>query len=396
MTVTIATTDMVANGAPTQPDRPATVAEAVAQFRPFRRRLPAGISAVLPWTSLGLGAVVEILLVVAGSGFDLMLATGAIAAALAARRTNSALSHFPRALAGLLDRGLLCARGAEGEAEARLVAFLAESDAWLNHRLALLFGLGGALVMAVLYWPFAIGTLGEWAEALVGDWRPWLSVLFYLVVYGLGFVAGYLLWRPVALASRLAAAGKVFDLDLSLDHPDGCGGVKPLGDLDLGLASILAGPGLFFGGWALALSAFEARNFVGLPVLAGPGNELKLLFAGLAAACVVLSLVGFFWPSWGVGRAMRRHRAQVQVRLGLLDRQIHELARGLLENAERLEPAEGRAQEEKLDFLRRVHTRNRRVPVWPFDARSLLILLALQLVPLAGLAAAVVTLIPVR
>ncbi|MBI3362168.1 MAG: hypothetical protein HY023_13780, partial [Chloroflexi bacterium] len=57
---------------------------------------------------------------------------------------------------------------------------------------------------------------------------------------------------------------------------------------------------------------------------------------------------------------------------------------------ERLDPAEGRAQEEKLEFLRRVYARNRRVPVWPFTAVTLLELLALQLVPLAGIIAALI------
>lgn len=390
MTVTSAATDTLANDAPRQTPKPATVAEAVARFRAFRRKPLASIFAALPWALLGLGVIVETLrvLTVSGARLDLMFASGTVAAALAVRLMGASLARFPRALAGLWERDLLSARddAERGEAgtEARLVAFLDESEARLNHPLGLLCGFGGAVAMAVLFWPFQVGTLGDWAWALASEPRAWLGVLFYFVVYGLGFAAGYVIWRPIALAIRLARFGAVFDFDI-LDHPDGCGGLKPVGDLGLGIALIAAGPTLFFGGWALTLSAFPASSFVGL-------NELKLLFAGLAALWVCLSLAGFFWPLWGVSRAMRRRRAQMQARLESLDRQIHQLARSLLENAERLDLAEGRAQEEKLDFLRRVYLRNRRAPVWPFNTATLLILLALQLVPLAGLTAALLTL----
>ena len=59
--------------------------------------------------------------------------------------------------------------------------------------------------------------------------------------------------------------------------------------------------------------------------------------------------------------------------------------------ADQIDPAAGRAQEERLDFLRRVYARNRRAPEWPFGVGALLKLLALQVVPLAGLAAAMVS-----
>lgn len=388
VTLTTAATDTLANDAPRRAPKPATVAEAVARFRAFRRKPLASIFAALPWALLGLGVIVEILLIMSGARLDPMFASGAVAAALAVRLMGASLARFPRALAGLWERDLLSARdnAERGEAgtESGLVAFLDESEARLNHPLGLLCGFGGAVAVAALFWPFQVGTLGDWALALASGPRAWLGVLFYLVVYGLGFAAGYVIWRPIALAIRVARFGAVFDFDI-LDHPDGCGGLKPLGDLGLGIASIAAGPALFSGGWALALSAFPDSSFVGL-------NALKLLFASFSALCVCLSLAGFYWPLWGVSRAMRRRRAQMQSRLESLDRQIHQLARSLLDNAERLDLAEGRAQEEKLDFLRRVYLRNRRAPVWPFNIASLLILFALQLVPLAGLAAALLTL----
>ncbi|MBI3359546.1 MAG: hypothetical protein HY023_00360 [Chloroflexi bacterium] len=383
MTATTVSTEAAAR-APSAPAPAATVAEALAQFRVFRSRPLANGFAALPWAMLGIAAALEIALALSGQPFDLMFAIGVLAAALSIGLMGTLFAQFPRALIDLRHRNLLRAREADGDAaaETRLVTFLAESEALLNHSLGLLFGLAGTIVVVAVFWPFGVGAPSEWAEALARYPSAWLGVLFYLVVYSLGFGAGYLIWRPVALAIRLAKSGEAFEFDLSLENPDGCGGLKPLGDLGLGIALILAGPAIFLGGWAFALSA----HFVQPRGLDGG----RLPFAGLAALCAALALAGFFWPLWGVSRAMRRRRAQVRNQLDSLGRQIDQLAKSLLDNAERLDPAEGRAQEEKLEFLRRVYARNRRVPVWPFNAVTLLELLALQLVPLAGIIAVLI------
>ncbi len=384
--ITAASAGISEHDLPTRPIRPATLAESAASFRPFRRRFVAGLVAALPWLALGLAAFVEIVLVVIGAGFDLIFATGALAAALAFRSLNVSLRQFPQTMAGLSDRAALRLPGAEGTGgvETRVALFLEESEGRFNRRLALAFGLIGAAAMAAIFWPFTVGTPGEWATMLLHDPRAWLSLLFYVVVYGLGFFAGSLAWRPVALAWCVARLGRVFDFDVALDHPDGCGGLASLGELALSSALIPAGPALFFGGWALALSAFDPRSFVGL-------NELKLLFAGLGVACGLLAVAGLFSPLWSVSRAMRRRRAEVRGRLIALDREIHRLSRRLLENAEQLDPAEGRAQDDRLEFLRRVYARNRRAPAWPLPGSALIKLFVLQLVPLAGLGVAIVT-----
>jgi hypothetical protein len=384
--ITAASASLPEHDMPTRPIRPATLAESAANFRPFRRRAMASLVAALPWLALGLAVFVEVVLVIIGAGFDLIFATGALAAALAFRSLNVSLKRFPQALAGLADRAALRLPGAEGTGgvETRLALFLEESESRFNRRFALAFSLIGLAAMATIFWPFQIGSLGEWAAMLARDPRAWLSLLFYVVVYALGFFAGALAWRPVALAWCLARLGRVFEFDLALDHPDGYGGLASLGELALTNALIPAGPALFFGGWALALSAFDPRSFVGL-------NALKLLFAGLGVLGGLLAMLWLFWPLWGVGRAMRRRRAEVRGRLVALDREIHRLSRRLLENAEQLDPAEGRAQDDRLEFLRRVYARNRNAPAWPVPGWALAKVFALQLVPLAGLVVAIVT-----
>ncbi len=89
--ITAASAGISEHDLPTRPIRPATLAESAASFRPFRRRFVAGLVAALPWLALGLAAFVEIVLVVIGAGFDLIFATGALAAALRKLMANPEL-----------------------------------------------------------------------------------------------------------------------------------------------------------------------------------------------------------------------------------------------------------------------------------------------------------------
>jgi hypothetical protein len=364
----------------TQPTRPASLAEAAAHFRPFRSQFAARAFAVLPWLALGVAAVVEALVVLGGAGLDLILATGALAVALALRQMGAALNQFPQALAALAERAALRGAGVE----ARLALFLEASERRFNGRWALAFGVAGAAALAALFWPLNVGTLGEWGEALGRDPRAWLSLLFYAVVYALGFGGGWLVWRPLALALSLARLTRTFEFDLPLDHPDGAGGAGSLGELAWANAAFLVGPGLFFGGWALALSAFDPRSFVGL-------TEMKLLFGGLGAAGGLLALGLLLWPLWGVARHLRGRSAAVRARLIALDREIHALARQLLEQAENLDPAQGRALDDRLEFLRRVYARNQRATAWAVPGATLVKAMTLQVVTVGGLAAAILT-----
>src|SRR5262249_37215570 len=81
-----------------------------------------------------------------------------------------------------------------------------------------------------------------------------LQLAAYALSLVFGYVLGTLLWKMIATVIATRWLRYRFDLDLPPTHPDGWGGLKPLGDLYFAHAWIVLLAGLFFAVWVLALS----------------------------------------------------------------------------------------------------------------------------------------------
>jgi hypothetical protein len=142
-------------------------------------------------------------------------------------------------------RNLLVARD-DGSLARHYLDFLRSYNALLNDRrygwITRLIG----LMVAIVTW--------------VGLWYPGLHPLdlvglLYLLV---GYVLGAQLWTMIATMIATRQLGARFDLDVHPTRPDGCGGLKPLGDLYFANARVVLLAGLLVAAWVLDLSLSAA------------------------------------------------------------------------------------------------------------------------------------------
>jgi hypothetical protein len=214
----------------------------------------------------------------------------------------------------------------------------------------------------------------DWPVAMVqnGNW-PYL--LFAASQLLLAFVIGLLLWRMAVAAHKVYQVGDLFDLKLQVDHPDNCGGLRPLGDLCLTNALVLTVPAIFMAAWLTAIPAFGPTRY----------TYYVTYYHSLLWIDFGLAMVAFVQPLYGVHRAMERARARLQAPLDEVDQRIALLSSRLLREA-------GTATAEQLEELRRelaalrgVYDLNSEVPVWPFDRKLLGRFSLAQFIPLLSL-----------
>ena len=157
----------------------------------------------------------------------------------------------------LWRRGLIVARGDKNLPEEYL-RFLQDYNALLNHRwyawIPRALGLAIALITVV----------GLNYGQIPRPWRLPLQLLVLGLVPLGGYILGTLLWKMVATVIATRQLSERFDLDIHPSRPDGCGGLKPLGDLYFAHAQVLLLAGLFVAVWLLifTLSLPLVENFL--------------------------------------------------------------------------------------------------------------------------------------
>lgn len=161
------------------------------------------------------------------------------------------VNRLPETLRTLWTRRLIMTRG-DGEPLEGYLAFLEEYNALLNHprwiRIPQAIGVAVALVtLSMLNLRDIPGPL------LLPLWTI-IAVLAPLA----GYVFGTLLWKMCATMVATRRLSYHFNLDVRPTHPDGCGGLKPLGDLYFAQARIVLIAGLFFAAWVSILTVSHA------------------------------------------------------------------------------------------------------------------------------------------
>lgn len=274
---------------------------------------------------------------------------------------------------------------------ARYLIFIKRFESALNHRFAWVFAAGLTGIMYVsfairLYWRSGWLThLVDWPVILAqgGYWFYLASAALQLV---LAFVLGLLLWRMAAAAHKVYQMGNIFDLKLQVTHPDNCGGLRPLGDLCLTNALILTTPAIFLAAWLTVIPAYGpfANHYSGY----------VSFYYVLLWIVVVLALVAFVQPLYGVHLAMMRERSRLQTPLDEVDQRIALTTQRLLDEAVNANTEQLDELRKQLAALREIYELNSNVPVWPFDRKVLGRFSLAQFIPMLGLtgvAPAVVT-----
>lgn len=317
-------------------------------------------------------------------GLVFIFAGGASASIVSILVTKNLFNRFPDTLLILWRRKLLKLRSVEKSAprqsatkvSAQFQRFTALSEQRLNGKTSMAFGF---IVLLVAFWlggQFRILSASEWAVALRSDpLVPSIGLLVFLLYYAFAFIVGLFVWRIAVIAWRIRQLGIEFDFNLQVEHPDGCGGLRGIGDLCLMLAYILS-PFLLLGGGWLTLTNLTGQTYWNISASTAQAFLISM---------IVLSLICFFQPLTAIHAAMNRSKLELQKDLDLISQQIHQLGVELMANAERLSAEEGAKMEKKIDFLRRVYDRNSKIPAWPIRYDHLWRLATTQIAPVIGL-----------
>jgi hypothetical protein len=312
-------------------------------------------------------------LVLVAGGFyvnDPMFATGLGAVIVAFVMYHVFAHRIPEAFKRLRDREVIVVKDRSAYA-----AFEERSTFWLNHPGQIVAGLFGALAAFVRF-PIQVGGLdrlfgsGPGSFARAGPIR--LADIAGEMI--LGFAIGLVIWRMGITAWRISRLGGHFTLRLKLNHPDGCGGFRPLGDLCLLNASLLTVPAVYLATWIV----LSPR----IPRYAGLYTELHVV---LLATVMVLATLAFIAPLWSIHGEMLRESARLRPEVDQVGQQIDRLSRQLLDQSGDLSADEAAAVAKDLDIRQANYKRIERIPTWPIDVNLALRFGTSQLIPLLSL-----------
>ncbi len=367
--------------------RPRRALENTVSVQGIRSPILRGVVFIAPWMILAI--------VVLYGGFlgDPMFGSGLVAAALALFTFQLVMQRIPETFGTLWSRNLIARKpdaielasapasvnsaavlGDEQSVTQPYDAFIKDVERWLNHRWS--WGLG--ILFAILgfaRFPYQSGGLNEFWRQLLRDlprlsWTDWVDIVGEPFI---GFIIGLLVWRMIVAAVKVRELGKRFDLNVQLGHPDGCGGLEPLGNLCLWNALLVTIPGVFLGAW----------------IILGPrsqyGNLYVELHSKLLLVPIILAPLTFILPLWSVHQVMASKAAEVRLELDRLSQSIDHLARELLNRADELQPEEGEKIAKNLELRQQIYRRSQQIPLWPLNVGLLAKFATSQVVPVLGL-----------
>ena len=196
---------------------------------------------------------------------------------------------------------------------------------------------------------------GSWHDAHGGPAAWWFRAFTFVNLLMLFQV----LFKGVFIAKE---SRHVFDHDVLLQplHPDGCGGLKPLGDISKALNFFVSLIGLY-----LSVVAIVGRTPIGHP-----------LFAPAVVAFIVLAVYLFFAPLWKAHDRMAAEKERVLHALSQEFQHTYEqVARNLSARGILLEDAQ------KIGGLEQMYRIASNMPVWPLDVKILTQFAGAVLVP---------------
>jgi hypothetical protein len=348
-------------------------------------------SPILRWVLYGLPWVILIaLLVEILSSNDPMFFSGQFAAVLALFAFQMLMQHIPETFDVLWSRNIIVLKpetrtsSEEETGDSKPAAPNAKSSTLVQHYASYLKGVEsslnhpGGLILGLVFaglgmarFPYETGGLGEFLRLYPqASWDYQLEVVFEGLI---GFVLGLMAWRMLFTALQVSELDNLFDLEVQFDHPDGAGGLEPLGNLCLWNALILTIPAAYFAAWMI----LGPRSIY--------GNAYTDLFTKLLLVPILLTPVTFILPLWSIHRLMAAKAVTLRRDLDELGESINRLARQILNQADTLDPDDAQKKVKSLELMQQVYQDSRNIPVWPLNVTILTKFGTAQIVPLLGL-----------
>ena len=265
-----------------------------------------------------------------------------------------------------------------------LLDFFAETKVLLRNRfLDASVGSVGVMVMSWIIWMFDQSWLLQ--SNVSYQFSPGGIVFFLLprlIFLFTGAICGIIGWRVLMIARQLAKLGTKFEVNLQLNHPDGCGGMSPIGGLCLILTYCLIPFPLLVGIWLLFVNFLDPAD---LQLQSIHVAYFLPTLQALIVPLVAIDFLGFFYPPISIHNSMIRAKYNLHARLDRISQQINVLHATLLTDAINIAPQDGRLLEEKIDFLKRVYNRFMPIPTWPYKGGHLISLTTAQLIPIIAM-----------
>ncbi|MGC9515208.1 MAG: hypothetical protein ACP5EL_06095 [Methanocrinis sp.] len=378
------------------------------KFRWARNRIFRRIFRILPGLPFLVIAIAAI-----RSLADPMFISGMVAAALSLIAFNLLMGCIPDALCALLNRDMIAvshdSEKIDGEVaqpatsssrsvpapapEDLYLEFIRDFERMLNSPRQWFVAIFFAFLGFVRF-PYITGGLGAfiaqprsvYLEVVFGSepLTPEILRSFYLFVLGpilesfIGFIIGLMAWRMLVTGFKVWRLGKDLELRPRPNHPDGCGGFEPLGNLCLWHALIISIPAIYLGGWVI------------LGQHTGYGHSYVPLHSALLIIPIASAFVSFFLPLWSIHVEMIAQRDAAWIRLERLGEKIGRLELEMIDHMDSMRDEDVLMIEKQLALMRlryqQHQSQNEGYPVWPFNIEVLAKFLTSQLVPFVGLA----------
>jgi hypothetical protein len=329
---------------------------------------------------------------------EALYVSGGIALLFYLLLSNELFDKFPQTIKILWQRKLLqqfsknTLKAKNSLQKEPVLKFLQETRLQINSRLNLVFGFSGFFISLWLVWlldQYWILKIPDYAKSIPA---PLLLGLFTRAVFIFTcFVSGIVAWQIFVVGKRIHDLGKQFRLDVKTNHPDGCGGLSPIGDLCLKLAYCIAPFLMLIGAWLILTNTLDIIGYLHMQssYLGSLISTLQILLLPF----IVLSFLIFFFPIISIHNSMKYTKSIYDIQLDAISQKIHFIEIELLTQADNLPNDRRVILEENIDFLKRSQNRFQSIPTYPFRISHLFRLTSSQIIPIIGVTTSLIAFI---
>jgi hypothetical protein len=283
------------------------------------------------------------------------------------------LRHPPRRL-----------RARSGEFDTTYLSFLHEYQERLHSKI---HSTASSFILIALVLVFLVATGDGMSNFSLILSRP---LFLYLFVFALGWAYfwGLAVWPLYVTVRTIRLLSHRFELDVRPRHPDGCGGLQPLGDFCFAMSLSMLIGGLVLaivgvgGVWLFSTGAGDILYWrFGLGRFDPSIAYLALAF--LFVLDLPLAVYGFLVPLWDIHVYMEERRREAQDQFADYVATLEQRIVSQIGGDGGLE--EARVANEKLTIIQEAIDPNKSgYPVWPFKHRLLITLFAPQALSIGG------------
>ena len=239
----------------------------------------------------------------------------------------------------------------------------------------------GALGMWSMMWWEANQRTGSrnpiWLSSMAGEFG-WPSTLAILGWVPVGAVVAALFLHVYVVIRLVDGIARRSDLRVLVGHPDGAGGLKPLGDQLLKAMVIGAVPAAFASTWAVLLAADDLGT-----TMQGLSDRWLLVYRiGLVPMFALLIYPVGVRPILAVRQVMKKRNRELAHSVDELAAQIHEQSVATIGESDPAQLEQGR---KTVDGLRDLYSMLFPLPTWPFRRAGVVRFVAALTPPLLSL-----------